>query len=133
MNIRGKIYRIIMKIAHKYNWHYAPPIYPDGDTQLWCKWCGFRQTIRRRGDKDVVFKIKKEKKMGKRISKKDLITLKKMFGDASHVSKVKAKFNGTHYSTSFKVELPKDLEDRLWDGAELIIIHPKKRRLINNG
>lgn len=38
-----------MRIAHKYNWHYAPPIYPDGDTQLWCKWCGFRETIIRKG------------------------------------------------------------------------------------
>ena len=36
-----------MRIAHRFNWHYAPPIYPNGDTQLWCKWCGFRQTIRR--------------------------------------------------------------------------------------
>jgi len=71
--------------------------------------------------------------MNKRISKKDLVTLKKMFGDASYVSKVKVKFNGTHYSTSFKVELPNDLEDRLCDGAELIIIHPKKKELINNG
>lgn len=42
------ITRWFMRLAHRYNWHYAPPIYPDGDTQLWCKWCGFRQTIRRR-------------------------------------------------------------------------------------
>lgn len=34
-----------MKLAHKYNWHYAPPIYPDGDTMLWCKWCGFREVV----------------------------------------------------------------------------------------
>lgn len=46
MSVRGIVYRFIMKIAHKYNWHYAPPVYPDGDTQLWCKWCGFRQTIK---------------------------------------------------------------------------------------
>lgn len=45
MNIRGTMYRVIMRIAHKYYWHYAPPTYPEGDTQLWCKWCGFRQTI----------------------------------------------------------------------------------------
>ncbi len=50
-NIKGKLYRLIMKIAHKYNWHYAPPIYPDGDTQLWCKWCGFRQTIKKKAEK----------------------------------------------------------------------------------
>jgi len=43
--IRGFLYRFIMRIAHKYNWHYAPPIYPEYDVQLWCKWCGFRQTM----------------------------------------------------------------------------------------
>jgi hypothetical protein len=48
--IRGKIYRALMKLAHKYHWHYAPPSYPDGDTHLCCQWCGFRQTIKRRGD-----------------------------------------------------------------------------------
>lgn len=64
--IYGKIYRLVMRIAHKYNWHYAPPIYPDGDTQLWCQWCGFRQTICRAGYKDVIFKDenKKENKNG---------------------------------------------------------------------
>jgi hypothetical protein len=41
-------YQSIMKIAHRYHWHYAPPIYPDGDTHLWCQWCGFRQTIKYR-------------------------------------------------------------------------------------
>jgi len=46
--MKGFFYRIIMRISHKYNWHYAPPIYPEGDTQLWCKWCGFRQTINKR-------------------------------------------------------------------------------------
>jgi len=45
----GYFYRLIMRIAHKFNWHYAPPIYPEGDTQLWCQWCGFRQTIKRKG------------------------------------------------------------------------------------
>jgi len=41
------LYRWIMQVAHYYNWHYAPPIYPDGDTQLWCKWCGFRETVKK--------------------------------------------------------------------------------------
>ena len=45
------LYGLVMKIAHKYNWHYAPPIYPEGDTMLWCKWCGFREVIKRAGDK----------------------------------------------------------------------------------
>lgn len=40
------LYRALMKVAHKYHWHYAPPVYPEGDTQLWCKWCGFRQTVK---------------------------------------------------------------------------------------
>ena len=34
-----------MKITHYFCWHYAPPIYPNGDTVLWCKWCGFRQRV----------------------------------------------------------------------------------------
>lgn len=41
------IYRLVMKLAHHFNWHYAPPIYPNGDTQLWCEWCGFSQIIKR--------------------------------------------------------------------------------------
>ena len=45
-----RLYRVVMKLAHRFNWHYAPPIYPEGDTQLWCKWCGFRQTVKRCGD-----------------------------------------------------------------------------------
>lgn len=48
-HIRWFFYRRAMNLAHRFNWHYAPPIHPDGDTQLWCKWCGFRQTIKRRG------------------------------------------------------------------------------------
>ncbi len=44
---RGYVYRATMRIAHKFNWHYAPPSYPEGDTHLWCRWCGFRQTVYR--------------------------------------------------------------------------------------
>lgn len=44
---RRWLYRPLMKLAHRYHWHYAPPSYPDGDTHLWCQWCGFRQTIAR--------------------------------------------------------------------------------------
>ena len=54
--IKWKLYRIIMKISHKYYWHYAPPIYPDGDTVLWCKWCGLRDTIKRKNDKNILDK-----------------------------------------------------------------------------
>lgn len=45
--LKGFFYRLTMRFAHRFNWHYAPPIYPEGDTQLWCKWCGFRATIKR--------------------------------------------------------------------------------------
>lgn len=50
MNIKWRLYRLIMKIAHRYNWHYAPPCYPDGDTVLLCHWCGMRDVIRRTND-----------------------------------------------------------------------------------
>ena len=45
--MRWRLYRIVMRIAHYFNWHYAPPIYPDGDTVLWCKWCGMRDIIKK--------------------------------------------------------------------------------------
>lgn len=45
MNIRGKIYRAFMRLAHKYSWHYAPPVFPENNIQLWCQWCGFRDTF----------------------------------------------------------------------------------------
>ena len=47
------LYRPVMKFTHRFHCHYAPPIYPDGDTVLWCKWCGLRQTVKRRGDKET--------------------------------------------------------------------------------
>jgi len=50
---RGCLYRFVMRTAHRFNWHYAPPIYPEGDTQLWCKWCGFRQTIKYRDSPNI--------------------------------------------------------------------------------
>lgn len=36
------MHRPLMRLAHRYNWHYAPPCYPDGDTMLWCHWCGMK-------------------------------------------------------------------------------------------
>lgn len=56
MSIRGMGYRVVMRLAHRFNWHYAPPIYPEGDTMLWCKWCGFRSVIARHGDKPIISK-----------------------------------------------------------------------------
>jgi hypothetical protein len=44
---------VLMRLAHRYHWHHAPPLYPEGDTQLWCKWCGFRQTIKRHDERNV--------------------------------------------------------------------------------
>lgn len=40
------LYRAHMRLAHRFNWHYAPMIgpFPDGSTQRWCQWCGFRQS-----------------------------------------------------------------------------------------
>ena len=52
--IRGYFYRALMRIAHKYNWHYAPPIFPSGDAQLWCQWCGFRQTYKKQRGLDGI-------------------------------------------------------------------------------
>lgn len=57
MSMRGFFYRLVMRISHKYNWHYAPPIYPEGDTHLWCKWCGFRQTIKKANQKDYLSRV----------------------------------------------------------------------------
>ena len=45
-------YRLVMRVAHRFNWHYAPPTYPEGDTHLWCQWCGFRQTIKYSSNKN---------------------------------------------------------------------------------
>jgi len=43
----GFLYRPLMRLMHRYNLHYAPPIYPDGDTLLWCKWCGFGAAVKK--------------------------------------------------------------------------------------
>ena len=47
------LYRPLMRLAHRYNWHYAPPTYPEpqrypeGDVLRWCHWCGMRDVTRR--------------------------------------------------------------------------------------
>ena len=48
MSAPGWLYRMTMRVAHRFHWHYAPPIYPEGDTMLWCHWCGFRAVVKRR-------------------------------------------------------------------------------------
>ena len=45
MNIKGCLYRIIMKISHKYNWHYMKHSYPEGDHVIRFHWCGARYTV----------------------------------------------------------------------------------------
>jgi hypothetical protein len=49
-----RLYRPLMRLAHRFHWHYAPPLYPDGDTILWCQWCGFRAVVKRCGDKPLI-------------------------------------------------------------------------------
>ena len=44
----GHAYRALMRLAHRFNWHYMPPSYPDGDTMIWCHWCGARDVIKRK-------------------------------------------------------------------------------------
>jgi len=43
--ICGYTYRLVMRMAHRFHWHYAPPSFPNHDTQLWCQWCGLRYTL----------------------------------------------------------------------------------------
>ena len=40
-------YRALMRLAHRYNWHHMVICYPDGDTLVWCQWCGIRHIIKR--------------------------------------------------------------------------------------
>ncbi len=47
MNLRYRVYRWFMRLAHRYNWHHTTTCYPDGDIQHWCQWCGLRQTLKR--------------------------------------------------------------------------------------
>ena len=44
--LKAFLYQNTQKILHKLNLHYMPPIYPEGDMQYWCKWCGIRFTIK---------------------------------------------------------------------------------------
>jgi hypothetical protein len=52
MRLKWMLYRGVMRLAHRYNWHHAVVLRIDGgDVQTWCQWCGFRQTVKRAGDK----------------------------------------------------------------------------------
>ena len=52
LNIRGRIYRGLMRLSHRYGWHYAPkkPMpspddSPPGTYFCWCQWCGMRDRV----------------------------------------------------------------------------------------
>jgi hypothetical protein len=47
------LYRPLMRFAHRHHWHYAPPIFPEGDTVFWCKWCGMRDTMNKRSHAEL--------------------------------------------------------------------------------
>jgi hypothetical protein len=34
------LYRPLMRLAHRFNWHHMPPVFPNGEEQRWCRWCG---------------------------------------------------------------------------------------------
>ena len=38
--IRYRLYRRLMKLAHRHGWHHMTTCYPCGDTMLVCHWCG---------------------------------------------------------------------------------------------
>lgn len=65
--IYGFFYRLIMRLAHKFNWHYAPVIGPLFDStiyQYWCKWCGLRMDFKRDVDvaEELFLKLKEPTK-----------------------------------------------------------------------
>ena len=51
--MKGFFYRLLMRLAHRFDWHYAPEFGPfeDGSTQKWCQWCGFRQSYPPKGSR----------------------------------------------------------------------------------
>jgi hypothetical protein len=40
------MYRPLMKVMHYFNLHHTTTIYPNGDTMVWCEWCGIRDIIK---------------------------------------------------------------------------------------
>jgi len=45
--IYGYVYTITQRLLHCFNLHYMPPCYPEGDTVVWCRWCGVRDVVKR--------------------------------------------------------------------------------------
>jgi len=48
------LYRWFMSFAHRHGWHKMDEFHPDGDTLLWCQWCGLRVVTKRRLTKRAV-------------------------------------------------------------------------------
>lgn len=44
----GWAYRTLMRFAHRHNWHHTVTLRPDGDTVVWCQWCGLRDVVERK-------------------------------------------------------------------------------------
>ena len=48
LNLYGLPYRLVSRLLHRLDLHYAPefgPIGPDGTYRKWCKWCGLRMSF----------------------------------------------------------------------------------------
>ena len=56
----GFFYQLIMKIAHRFHWHYMPPIYPDKDTMIWCHWCGAKYVLPKYDPAKMIFQREKQ-------------------------------------------------------------------------
>ena len=48
------IYRRLMRLAHRFNWHHTRTCYPDGDTLVVCDWCGLSKVMQRRDYKPAI-------------------------------------------------------------------------------
>lgn len=51
------IYRHLMRLSHRFNWHHTRTSYPDGDTYVRCDWCGIGGVTRYRDDKLAILPI----------------------------------------------------------------------------
>lgn len=50
----GFIYRHLMKLSHRFNWHHTTTYYPEGDTLVVCNWCGIRAITKRAAWKEAL-------------------------------------------------------------------------------
>ena len=39
------VYRKLMTLSHKYNWHHTRTSYPERDTLVSCAWCGLSKVM----------------------------------------------------------------------------------------